>query len=70
MEKNLGILTDEVLDTSKQGMLVAHCILGCTKKYVVSRSRQVTLPLFFGLVRPYLEYCIHLWGPQHKTWTC
>jgi len=68
-EKDLGALGDEKLNMSQQCSLVAqkaNCLLGCIKRSVASRSRDVILPLCSALVRPHLEYCILLWSPQHN----
>ena len=61
MEKDLGILVENRLATSRQCAFVtkkAKGILGYIRKTVASRLKEMILPLFFTVVGPHLEYFV------------
>ena len=50
-DKDLGVFMDQKMD-------MTNCILGCIKRGVASRDRELTVPLYSAFMRPHLEYCV------------
>ena len=68
-ENDLEVLVDGKLGMSQQCALAAqkaNRILGCKKRSVASRARDVILLLYSALVRPHQERCILMWSPWYK----
>ena len=64
---------DEKLNMNKQCALAAwkaNGILGSNRRKVANRDREVLVPLCSALMRPHLEYCIQVWGPQYMKDCC
>jgi len=64
-KEDLGVL----VVMGQQCALVAkkvNGILGCIKKNMARRLREVILPIYSAPVRPHLKYLVQFWAPQLK----
>ncbi|GAB0209187.1 mitochondrial enolase superfamily member 1 [Grus japonensis] len=69
VERDLGILVDNKLNTSEQcaaAAMKADRMLACINKGITSRDKEVIIPLYSVLVRPHLEYCVQFWSSLYK----
>ena len=75
IEKDLGVHMTCKFDWKDH---ISYCVGKATSvmawitRTVISRDAEVLINLYKSLVRPHLEYCVHLWAPfpRHGNWEC
>ena len=62
-------MVDEKLNMSQQYVFTAQkdkYILGSIRRGIASRAREMIVPLYSALMRPWLEYCIQVCSSMHR----
>ncbi|PKU37934.1 rna-directed dna polymerase from mobile element jockey-like [Limosa lapponica baueri] len=64
VEGDLGVLMDKLKKSEQCAAAAkkANRMLGCINKGITSKDKDIIIPLYSGLVRPHLEYCIQFWS--------
>lgn len=62
----MGVVVDNKLKLFAAAATKATWIQNCIHGGMMSKDRDMVIPLYAELVRPQLEYCVHLWSPQFK----
>mgnify|MGYP001857247325 CR=1 FL=1 len=73
-KKRMWVLMGKILDVTWACVLAdqkGNYTPAWIKRNLSIRMGDITVPLCSTLMRPHLEYCIQVWGPQHKkAWSC
>ena len=67
IEKDLGVTFSADMKVSKQCGIPAskgNQIIGLIRRTITFKDKQLIVPLYKAIVRPYLEYCIQAWRPN------
>ena len=68
-EKDLEVTFSADMKVSEQCGIAAskgNQILGLIRRTIICKEKQLIVPLYKAIVRPYLEYCIQAWRPYRK----
>jgi len=63
--KDLGALVSKDFKMSKQCIEAskkANRMLGYIRKSITSKSKEIVLPLYRGLIKPHMEYAVQFWS--------
>ena len=68
-ENNLGVTFSADMKVSEQGGIAAskgNQILWLIRRTITYKEKQLIVPLYKAIIRPYLDYCIQAWRPYRK----
>ena len=68
-EKDIGVTFSADMKVSEQCGIAAskgNQMLRLIRRAITYEEKQLIVPLYKAIVRPYLEYCIQAWRPYRK----